>query len=156
VVSAERRELMDDMLARARASGQSLGLDVVDVRVKRVEFSDDVSESVFNRMRQERARTAAELRAEGAEAAELIRADADRDRTVLLAEAYREAETVRGEGDAQAAEVYANAYQRDPEFYSFYRSIQAYKSSVGRQGDVLVIGPDNDFLRYLKSSGVDR
>ncbi len=156
VVSAERRELMDDMLARARASGQSLGIDVVDVRVKRVEFSDEVSESVFNRMRQERVRTATELRAEGAEAAEQIRADADRDRTVILAEAYRDAEKIRGEGDAQAANIYATAYNKDRDFYSFHRSIQAYKSSVGRDGDVLVIGSDSDFLRFLKDAGGNR
>ena len=110
VVSAERRELMDDMLSKAQTNALSLGIDVVDVRVERIEFSDDVSESVFNRMRQERARIAAELRAQGAENAERIRAEADRERTVLLAEAYRDAEILRGEGDATAAEIYAKAY----------------------------------------------
>ena len=103
VVTAERRELMDEMLTAARINAKQLGIEVVDVRVKRIEFSDEVSESVFNRMRQERARTAAELRAEGAEIAEQIRADADRQRTVILAEAYRDAEIVRGQGDAIAA-----------------------------------------------------
>jgi membrane protease subunit HflC len=106
VVTAERRELMSNMLSNARSSAAQLGIDVVDVRVKRIEFSEDVSESVFNRMRQERARTAAELRAEGAENAEQIRADADRQRTVILAEAYRDAEIIRGQGDARSAEIY--------------------------------------------------
>ena len=114
VVSAERREIMDQMLASARADAKRFGIEVVDVRVKRIEFSDEVSESVFNRMRQERARVASELRAEGAENAEQIRADADRQRTVILAEAYRDAEKVRGEGDAQAAEIYASAFEQQP------------------------------------------
>jgi len=127
VVAAERRELMDDMLQNARRDALQLGIEVIDVRVKRIEFSEEVSESVFNRMRQERARTAAELRAEGAENAEQIRADADRQRTVILAEAYREAEKVKGQGDAVAAETYAQAYEKNGEFYRFHRSIQAYK-----------------------------
>jgi membrane protease subunit HflC len=117
VVTAERRELMSNMLSNARSSAAQLGIDVVDVRVKRIEFSEDVSESVFNRMRQERARTAAELRAEGAENAEQIRADADRQRTVILAEAYRDAEIIRGQGDARSAEIYANAFEKNEEFY---------------------------------------
>ncbi|SVC45481.1 uncharacterized protein METZ01_LOCUS298335, partial [marine metagenome] len=120
VVSAERRELMDEMLSKAQTNALPLGIDVVDVRVERIEFSDDVSESVFNRMRQERARIAAELRAQGAENAERIRAEADRERTVLLAEAYRDAEILRGEGDATAAEIYAKAYDKNREFYSFH------------------------------------
>lgn len=156
VVSAERRELMDGMLAKARADAARFGMDVVDVRVKRIEFSDDVSDSVFNRMRQERARVAAELRAEGAENAERIRAEADRERTVILAEAYRDAEKIRGEGDARATAIYANAYEKDREFYSFYRSIQAYRASLGRGQDLLVLDSDNDFLRYLKDARPDR
>ncbi len=152
VVSAERREIMDDMLSKARANAKELGVELVDVRVKRIEFSSEVSESVFRRMREERSRVAAELRAEGAENAETIRANADRERTVLLAEAYRDAEILRGEGDAKAAETYASAYNRDRDFYSFYRSIQAYRNSLGADGDLLVIGPDSDFLRFLKQS----
>lgn len=153
VVTAERRELMDQMLARARNDAVRLGLNVVDVRVKRIEFSEEVSESVFNRMQQERARVASELRAEGAENAEQIRADADRQRTVILAEAYREAEKTRGDGDASAADVYARAYNKNREFYSFYRSIQAYRRSLGRQSDILVLDAESDFFRYLNESG---
>ncbi len=150
VVTAERRELMDEMLSLSRQNAQSLGIEVVDVRVKRIEFSDDVSESVFNRMRQERARIASELRAEGAENAEQIRASADRQVTVTLAEAYRDAEKLRGEGDAAAADIYAKAYRKDPEFYAFYRSIQAYRNSLGKENDVLVLDSSGDFFRYLK------
>ena len=152
VVSAERRELMDEMLSKAQANAVPLGIDVVDVRVERIEFSDDVSESVFNRMRQERARIAAQLRAQGAENAERIRAEADRERTVLLAEAYRDAEILRGEGDATAAEIYAKAYDKNREFYSFHRSIQAYRRSIGQPGDLLVLDSKTDFFRYLNQA----
>jgi len=152
VVTAERREIMDQMLASARADAKRFGIEVVDVRVKRIEFSDEVSESVYNRMRQERARVASELRAEGAENAEQIRADADRQRTIILAEAYRDAEKIRGEGDAQAADIYATSFERNPEFFSFYRSMQAYRRSVGREQDLLVLDADSDFLRYLNES----
>ena len=153
VVSAERRDLMDDMLAKARANAVSLGIEVVDVRVERIEFSDEVSESVFNRMRQERARIAAELRAQGAENAERIRAEADRERTVLLAEAYRDAEILRGEGDATAAEIYAKAYDKDRDFYSFHRSIQAYRRAIGQPGDLLILDSKGEFFRYLNQAG---
>lgn len=152
VVSAERRELMFDMLNNARNAATTLGIDVVDVRVKRIEFRDEVSESVFQRMRQERARVASELRAEGAETAEQIRANADRQRTIILAEAYRDAEITRGEGDAKAAETYAGAYNKDREFYSFYRSINAYRNSFGNGGDLLVLDSESDFFRYLNES----
>lgn len=152
VVTAERRELMADMLSKARSSAAQLGIEVVDVRVKRIEFSDEVSESVFNRMRQERARVAAELRAEGAENAEQIRADADRQRTVILAEAYRDAEIIRGQGDAQSAEIYAKAFQKNEEFYRFYRSIEAYRTSVGTDKDILVLDASGDFFQYLNES----
>ena len=152
VVTAERRELMADMMKGVRENAKTLGIEVVDVRVKRIEFSEDVSDSVFRRMRQERARVASELRAEGAEAAEQIRADAERKRTVLLAEAYRDAEITRGSGDAQASEIYAAAYTKNPEFYAFYRSISAYRRSLGNAGDLLVIAPDGEFFRYLNNS----
>jgi membrane protease subunit HflC len=152
VVTAERREMMNEMLSEARKNAQQLGIEVVDVSVKRIEFSDEVSDSVFRRMREERSRIASELRAEGAENAERIKSEADRERTVLLAEAYRDAEIIRGESDATATEIYAEAFNRDPEFYSFYRSLEAYKNSLGTKGDLLVIGPDSDFLRYLKNA----
>jgi membrane protease subunit HflC len=152
VVSAERREIMADMLTNARDNAVQLGIEVVDVRVKRIEFSSDVSESVFRRMREERSRVAAELRAEGAENAERIKAEADRERTILLAAAYRDAEILRGDGDASATGIYAKAYNRNPEFYAFSRSIEAYKNSLGSDGDLLVLGPDSEFLRYLNNA----
>jgi len=152
VVAAERRALMGSVLSKASSDAGALGIEVIDVRVKRIEFSDDVSESVFNRMRQERARTAAELRAEGAENAERIRAEADRERTVILAEAYRDAEIIRGEGDALSADIYAQAFSKDEEFYRFYRSIEAYRDSIGTSNDVLVIDTKSDFFRYLNDS----
>jgi membrane protease subunit HflC len=155
VVSAERSELMDQMLIEARSRSPALGIEVVDVRDKRIDLSEEVSDSVYSRMREERNRTALELRAEGNEEAERIQADADRQRTVILSEAYRDAEKVRGEGDASAAEIYARAYTQDPNFYGFYRSMSAYRQSIGGSQDVLVLSPDSDFFKYLQSqSGV--
>lgn len=152
VVAAERRELLDAMLAGARGNATALGIEIVDVRVKRIEFSDEVSESVFNRMRQERARTAAELRAQGAESAEQIRADADRQRTIIVAEAYRDAEIKRGEGDAEATRIYAEAYEKNPEFFAFYRSITAYQNAMGHPSDLLLLDTKSQFFRYLNKS----
>jgi membrane protease subunit HflC len=149
VVTADRREIMSDMMEKASLAAADLGIEVVDVRVKRLDLPDEVSDSVFNRMRQERARIAAQLRAEGAEEAERIRSEADKNRTVILAEAYRRSEEIRGAGDAEAAAIYANAYEKDAEFYAFYRSLQAYRRSLGSQGDVFVLGPDSDYFRYL-------
>jgi membrane protease subunit HflC len=143
---------MDDMLNTASAAAQDLGVKLIDFRVKQVEFMDDVRNSVYQQMAAERARIAAERRAEGRESAEGKRAQADKERTVILAEAYREAQIIRGEGDALAAEIYATAYNKDPEFYSFYRSIDAYRKSMGKKGDVLVLDPNNDFFRYLNNS----
>lgn len=150
VVSAERSQLMANMLAQASQRAPELGINIVDVRVKRIELSDEVSGSVFSRMQQERFRVAAQLRAEGSEESERIRSDADRQRTVILSEAYRDAERIRGEGDGRAAEIYAQAYSQNPEFYSFYRSMQAYRNSIGREHDVLVLSPDSDFFRFLQ------
>ncbi len=150
VVAAERSEIMNQMLVTASTQAPALGLEVVDVRVMRIELSDEVSGSVFSRMQQERGRVAAQLRAEGEEEAERIRADADRQRTIILAEAYRDAERIRGEGDAIAAETYANAYSQNPEFYSFYRSMSAYRQSIGGQQDVLVLSPDSEFFQFLQ------
>jgi membrane protease subunit HflC len=150
VVSAERSQLMANMLVQAGQRAPELGINVVDVRVKRIELSDEVSGSVFSRMQQERFRVAAQLRAEGSEESERIRSDADRQRTVILSEAYRDAERIRGEGDGRAAEIYALAYSQNPEFYSFYRSMQAYRNSIGREHDVLVLSPDSDFFRFLQ------
>jgi modulator of FtsH protease HflC len=152
-ISVERVELMRDMLDSASATAEGLGVDLVDVRVKQVEFPDDVRNSVYQQMREERARVAAQRRAEGREIAEERKATADRDQTVILAEANRQSEIIRGEGDATAAQIYAAAYNKDPEFYTFYRSINAYRQSVGQPGDILVIEPDNEFFRYLNESG---
>lgn len=150
VVAAERSELMEQMLLQAARQAPELGLEVFDVRVMRIELSDEVSGSVFARMQQERGRVAAQLRAEGAEESERIRADADRQATVILAEAYRDAERIRGEGDARAADIYADAYNQDSDFYSFYRSMSAYREAIGREQDVLVLSPDSEFFRYLR------
>ena len=150
VVSAERSEIMAQMLVQAKQRAPELGIEVVDVRVMRIELSDEVSDSVYARMQQERARVAAQLRAEGSEDSERIRADADRQRTIILAEAYRDAQIMRGEGDALAAETYANAYNGNPEFFAFYRSMQAYREAIGREQDVLVLSPDSDFFQFLQ------
>lgn len=155
VVTADRREIMDDMMLKADATARALGIEVVDVRVKRLDLPDEVSDSVFNRMRQERARIAAQLRAEGAETAERIRSEADRDRTVILAEAYKESEEIRGAGDAEAANVYASAHEKNAEFYSFFRSLQAYREALGSDGDVFVLAPDSDYFRYFKNPKPD-
>lgn len=152
-ISVERVELMRDMLDSASVTAEGLGVDLIDVRVKQVEFPDDVRNSVYQQMREERARVAAQRRAEGREIAEERKAGADRERVVILAEANRQSQVMRGEGDALAAETYATAYNKDPEFYSFYRSIDAYRQSVGQPGDILVIEPDNEFFRYLNQAG---
>ncbi len=152
VVSVQRSVLMDDMLDVAAKTAAELGVKLEDLRVKRIEFNTDVSGSVFTRMRQERLRIAAELRAEGAEQAEQLRATAEKETTVIRAEAFREAQKVRGTGDARAAEIYADAYSSDAEFYAFYRSMEAYKNSLGQQGDLMVLEPDSEFFRYLNSS----
>ena len=152
VVSEERRDIMGDMLERAAQNAITLGIELIDVRVKKIELSDEVSESVYNRMRQERARFASELRAEGAENAEIIRASADRDVTVIVANAYKDSEIIKGEGDARQTEIYASAYQKDSEFYSFTRSIEAYKKSIGTGNDILVLDAKGDFFKYLNQS----
>jgi len=150
VVSAERSEIMAQMLVQAKLSAPELGIEVIDVRVMSIELSDEVSDSVYARMQQERFRVASQLRAEGSEDAERIRAEADRQRTVILAEAYRDAEIMRGEGDAVAAETYANAYTQNAEFYAFYRSMEAYRASIGGERDILVLSPNSDFFRFLQ------
>ena len=152
VVSEERRDIMGDMLERAAQNAITLGIELIDVRVKKIELSDEVSESVYNRMRQERARFASELRAEGAENAEIIRAGADRDVTVIVANAYKDSEIIKGEGDARQTEIYASAFEQDSEFYSFTRSIEAYKRSVGTGNDILVLDAKGDFFKYLNQS----
>ena len=156
LVSAERSDFMEGMLVSTRVISSELGIDLIDVRVKRIDLPDEVSGSVFERMRQERVRIAKQLRAEGAERAEVIKSNADRERTILLAEAYKQSEIIRGEGDAEAAAIYADAYNQDAEFYSFHRSLQAYRSAFRGQSDLLVLDPDSEFFDYLKSSGGKR
>jgi len=153
VVAAERAEFIGDILKFAGQSVGQLGLTLVDVRVKRIDLPDDVSASFYDRMRQNFAREASQLRAEGDEQAQRIRAEAERQRTELLAGGNRDAQVIRGEGEAQAAATYARAYQRYPEFYSLHRSLEAYRNSIGRPGDVLVIAPKGEFFKYLKQSG---
>jgi membrane protease subunit HflC len=151
-ISVERVELMRDLLTSSATTAEGLGIELVDFRVKQVEFVEEVRDSVYQQMREERARVAAEIRAEGSEAAELIRSTADKDRTVLLANAYRDGQIIRGEGDARSAEIYASAFTKDAEFYSFYRSLDAYRKSIGKSGDILVLDPNNEFFRYLNRS----
>ncbi len=152
-VSGQRDELMGQVTQGLnRAAQQELGIEVVDVRVKAIDLPREVNRSVFERMSSEREREAREHRAKGQELAEGIRADADRQRRVLLAEAFREAEELRGDGDARAASIYAGAYGQDPEFYGFYRSLQAYRESFNSKEDVLVLDPKSDFFRYLEKS----
>ena len=155
-ISLERAALMRDLLATAAPTAADLGVELIDFRVKQVEFLEDVRRSVYLQMEAERKRIAAERRAEGQEQAEAKRAEADREKIVILANAYRDSEIIRGEGDALAAEIYANAYNKDPEFYAFYRSLEAYRRSMGNAGDVIVVDPKNEFFRFLNQSSGDR
>ena len=155
-ISVGRAELMRDLLQTAAPTAEDLGVELIDFRVKQVEFMEEVSNSVYAQMEAERARIAAERRAEGRAVEREMRAQADRERTIILADANREGQMIRGEGDARAAEIYANAYNKDAEFYAFYRSIDAYRRSMGRAGDLLVVDPNNEFFRYLNQSSGDR
>lgn len=152
VVAAERAEFTGEILKLAEDSTRGLGLQLVDVRVKKIDLPEEVSESVFSRMRQDFDRQAKRLRAEGEENAEKLRSEADRQRTEIIAEAYRESEIIRGEGDAKSTDIYARAYSRNAEFYSFHRSLQAYREAIGTDNDVLVISPDSEFFKYLNRS----
>ncbi len=155
VVSGEREELMVELRqSLSKITEEELGIEVIDIRVKRIDLPTEVSQSVYDRMRAEREREARELRSKGKELAEGIRADADRQKTVLLANAFREAETTRGEGDAAAASIYARAYNRDSEFYSFYRSLSAYKTTFDNKGDVMLLEPESEFFKYLMNPQV--
>ncbi len=151
VVAEDRLELMTQLTKEIDRRAANLGVEVVDVRVKKIDLPPEVSESVYQRMRAERERVARDLRAKGSEAAERIRADADRQRTVTLADAYKESEEIRGEGDAKASELYAKAYTKDPDFYAFYRSLNAYRGAFGAGGDVMVLQPDSEFFKYFRS-----
>ncbi len=152
VVSGERLEIMNVIQVQSNEDAKNFGIEVVDVRVSKIDLPDDVSESVFNRMRAERDRVAKDFRARGREKAEVIRATADKERTVILANAYNESEQTRGDGDAKSAEIYANAYQKDEEFYSFTRSLKAYINTFNSSSDILIMKPDSEFFRYFKKS----
>jgi membrane protease subunit HflC len=153
VVSGERDKIMEDVREKAdQELRRDLGVEIVDVRLKRVDLPQEVSESVYRRMEAERKRIANELRSTGSAEAERIRADADRQREVILAEAYRDAQKIKGEGDAKSAAVYAQAFSQNPEFYSFYRSMDAYKASFRNKTDLLLLEPNSDFFRYLRDS----
>lgn len=147
-VAAAQSDLLADALSAVRTRAPDFGIQVVDVRVKRIGMADEAA--VYERMKKERQRVGSLLRAEGDEQAARIKADADRQRTVIVAEAYRDSERIRGAGDARAAEIYAAAYSKDRDFYAFYRSLQAYRKSIGRDGDVLVLKPDSEFFQFLQ------
>jgi membrane protease subunit HflC len=152
VVSGEREQIMSKVREKVDVDLKRIGVEIIDVRLKRVDLPQDVSESVYRRMEAERKRIANELRSTGAAEAEKIRADAERQREVILAEAYRDAQRVRGEGDGKSAGIYAAAFNQNPEFYAFYRSMEAYRSSFRGRNDIMLIEPNSDFLRYFRDS----
>ncbi len=151
VIAGERGVVMDNLRKSADVEARQMGIEVVDVRLKRVDYAEEISKSVFDRMIAERKRLANQLRSEGAAASEKIRADADKQREVIIAEAYREAQKTKGEGDASAAAIYNTAYGKNPEFYAFYRSTEAYKNSFNSKSDVMVLDPGSDFFKYMRS-----
>lgn len=151
ITSSEREKAMQEIAGLLQDRVRDVGIDIVDVRMKRVDFTPEISESVYRRMEAERKRVASEERSKGAAQAERIRAHADRQSAVILAEAYRDAQTVKGEGDAEAARIYAEAFGKDPEFARFYRSLEAYRSSFADKGDVMVVGPESEFFDYLQA-----
>jgi membrane protease subunit HflC len=152
-ISTERDKIMNETRQRADTDAKQIGVEIVDVRLRRVELPEEVLAQVYQRMESERKRVANELRSEGAAESEKIRADADRQREVILAEAYRQAQKQKGEGDAKSAAIYAQAYGANPEFYAFYRSLEAYRATFRSKGDMMVLDPSSDFFRYLKNQG---
>ena len=151
VIAGERATIMDNLRKRADMEARQIGIQVVDVRLKRVDYAEEISKSVFDRMIAERKRLANQLRSEGSAASEKIRADADKQREVIIAEAYRDAQKAKGEGDAAAAAIYNQSYGKNPEFYAFYRSTEAYKNSFKSKSDVMVLDPSSDFFKYMRS-----
>jgi len=156
VISTERDAIMETMREKANVVASELGMEIVDVRLKRVELPQEVSERVYQRMESERKRVANEQRSTGAGEADRIRAEADRQRSVIIAEAYREAQRIKGEGDARAAAVYAKTYSENPEFYAFYRSLEAYRATFRNRSDVMVLDPNSEFFRYFRAPGTGR
>ncbi len=153
VIAGDRTEIMKIMTAEATDKAKTLGIEVVDVRIKKIDLPARVSDSVYRRMRAERERVARDFRSKGAEAAERIRADADRQRSIILAEAYRDSEIVRGEGDAKATNIYAQAFTKDEDFFRFHRSVNAYKNNFSSAEDIILLEPDSEFFRYFSESG---
>lgn len=152
VIAGERTTIMDNLRKKADKEASQIGIQIVDVRLKRVDYSEEISKSVFDRMTSERKRIANQLRSEGAAASEKIRADADKQREVIIAEAFRDAQNTKGEGDAIATEIYAKAYGKSPDFYAFYRSTEAYKNSFKNKSDVMVLDPRSEFFKYMRSA----
>lgn len=152
VIAQDRTQIMDLLTSNISEKAMTLGIGIIDVRVKRIDFPEKISQNVYERMRSERSRLAREHRSKGEEAATRIRADADAQSRILVAEAYRDSQSIRGEGDALSAEIYAKAYNRDRDFYRFYRSMEAYKKSFASSSDVMLIEPDSEFFRYFKNS----
>ncbi|MCK9605625.1 MAG: protease modulator HflC [Methylomonas sp.] len=150
LVSTDRSAIREALITNVSPYALKLGINIVDVQVKRIDLPNEVSSSVYQRMEAERARVAREFRSQGSEAAERIRADADKQREIILANAYRDSEVLRGEGDAQAADIFAKAYSEDSDFYAFYRSMIAYKQSLGKSGNIMVLEPDSDFFKFFK------
>ena len=153
VIAGERGIVMDNLRHKADQEARQMGIEVVDVRLKRVDYAEEISKSVFDRMIAERKRLANQLRSEGSAASEKIRADADKQREVIIAEAYSEAQKTKGEGDASAAAIYNQSYGKNAEFYAFYRSTEAYKNSFNSKSDVMVLDPGSDFFKYMRSPG---
>jgi membrane protease subunit HflC len=153
VISGERGKVMTALQVKVETEAKQIGLEIVDIRLKRVDYVEQINNSVYDRMKSERVRVANELRSTGSAESEKIRADADRQRTVILAEAYRDAEKIRGEGDAKASQIYALAFSQNPEFYKFYRSLEAYRASFKSRHDVVVMDPSSEFFKYFKSGG---
>ncbi len=152
VVSGERTQITRNIIKSAQVSVADFGIDIVDVRIKRIDLDKDVSSSVYDRMRTERQRVAKDFRSKGAESAEKIRASVDRERTIILADAYRDSQKIRGEGDALSAQTYANAYNKNKDFYGLYRSLESYKKSFNSKDDILVLNPNTDFFRYFNQA----
>ncbi|UIN19754.1 protease modulator HflC [Herbaspirillum frisingense] len=153
VISSQRNNVMDAIQARVANEAKQIGVEVIDVRLRRVDYVDQINASVFERMKSERVRVANELRSTGAAESEKIRADADRQRVVILAEAYRESEKIRGAGDAKASQIYAQAFSQNADFYKFYRSLEAYRASFKSRHDLMVVDPSSEFFKYFKGVG---
>jgi membrane protease subunit HflC len=153
VISGQRGKVMEAIRTRVASEAAQIGVEIIDVRLKRVDYVEQINNSVYDRMKAERVRVANELRSTGSADSEKIRADADKQRTVILAEAYRDAENIRGEGDAKASQIYADAFGKNPEFYKFYRSLEAYRATFKNHGDVMVVDSSSDFFKYFKGPG---